>query len=95
MSWRHTHRKIRGNRDMTALAAYAETDAPCVRDVIQRIYGPLKNGVKLLARDAHATPRAAENWISGLCSPQADKLITIMRHNDAVAAEIFRLAGRE
>lgn len=77
---------------MTTLAADAH--ALAIHRVLVEQYGRFKHGAKLLAQHAQATPRAAENWLDGSCTPNASKLINLMRECDELAAEIMRLAGR-
>ena len=58
-----------------------------VLPVIRQEYGPLKHAAEYLARDAGSTPRAAENWLAGLCAPTGEKLLNLM-----AACERLRVA---
>jgi hypothetical protein len=80
------HRNFRGNMQQVA-RSYGEV----VRRVLQQQYGPLKCAAKYLARDARATPRAAENWLAGECAPHGQALIHLMAHCKELRAEIDRL----
>ncbi|MCB8880093.1 hypothetical protein ACELLULO517_07590 [Acidisoma cellulosilytica] len=56
-----------------------------------RKYAPLRQAKELLARDAKASPRTAENWLSQKHPPKAEELIRLMANNDDLAKEIWRL----
>lgn len=71
--------------------AYAET----VHRVLRAEFQPLKHATKILARLTGATPRAAENWLAGVCAPQGVHLIKLMAHCDELKAEIDRLIAEE
>lgn len=64
-----------------------------VRRILVEQYGRLKGGAKLLARDARATPRTAENWLEGHCTPNAEKLVNVMRHCRELREAIYAMAG--
>ena len=70
-----------------------------LRNLIRRIlvaeYGPFKHAPKILARDAKATPRAAENWLDGSCTPNAESLVNVMKRCRRLRAAIFELATEE
>lgn len=67
--------------------------------VVQRIlvanYGRLKGGAKILARDAKGTPRAAENWLDGSCTPNAESLVNVMKRCRELRQAIFEMASEE
>jgi len=78
---------------MSGAATYGDV----VLAVIREEYAPLKHAAEYLARDAGATPRTAENWLSGLCAPTGEKLLNLMAscerlHDAVVAASIERRA---
>jgi hypothetical protein len=62
-----------------------------VHDALSRAYGRLRHGAERLARDAESTPRAAENWLDGACTPNSEKLFNIMKRNAALRAELLAL----
>ncbi len=72
---------------------HALTYADAVHRVIVAEYAPLKHAAKLLARDANATPRTAENWLAGTNAPSGENLINLMRRCAALRHEINRLVG--
>ncbi len=51
-------------------------------------YGQRQSGAKVLAGIADATERAARNWLTGICGPQASVLIRLMAREPAVAAAV-------
>jgi hypothetical protein len=79
-------------------AAVVPHDAEPLSKAIHRIlvsnYGRFRHGAKTLAIHAKCTPRAAENWLDGSCTPNAEKLVNVMAECDELAAEIMRRAGR-
>ena len=62
-----------------------------VLSVIDREYGSLRNGAKILARHAKSSIDAAKNWIYGRRVPTGEALVNIMAENDAMYAEIIRI----
>lgn len=76
---------------MTATTANASV-GEVVHAVLRQTYGRMRHGTELLARDARATPRAAENWVSGSNTPNAEKLVNIMRRCPELRAAIFQLS---
>lgn len=69
----------------------AETLSTVVGGVLRRQTERERHAVKRIAREAHVTPRAVENWASGLNAPRAAELIRLMAINDELADEILRL----
>lgn len=65
-----------------------------IQRVLLKSYGQYRNGPKLLAKAARSTPRAAENWLDGSCTPNAEKLVNLMAECDELAEEILRRVGR-
>lgn len=92
-SWGNPHRNFRGEV-VTANASTIDT-ADLVHRVLAKNYGCLKNGAKFLAKHARATPRAAENWLDGTCTPNSEKLVNIMKNCRELREEIFRLVDEE
>jgi hypothetical protein len=76
---------------MSATTAAAPSVGEIVHDVLRRNYGRLRHGSELLARDAKSTPRAAENWLSAANTPNAEKLVNIMKRCPELRAAIFEL----
>ena len=88
MSWGKMPRKFRGAAVSAAL--------PCplsdrLTDALRARYGALRHGHKTLARAALATPRAAENWLSGECAPRLAQVIEIMAADPEIEAVVLGL----
>lgn len=79
-------RKLRGS-NMSGASDFTEV----VSGALQRHYGPLRCGRKLVARIAGASHRTADNWFSGRNAPKGPELIRLMAANDEIAEEIMRL----
>lgn len=76
-------RNFREKSVMGTATSYSDV----VFDVLREEYAPLKHAAEYLARDAGATPRAAENWLAGLCAPTGEKVLNLM-----AACEPLRVA---
>lgn len=51
-------------------------------------YAPLKHAEKLLARDAHVTPRTARGWLQREHAPYGEALLDLMAQNDGLTKKI-------
>lgn len=74
-------------------AIVGRTYAQVVFAAIQREYAPYRHAAKRLAKDAHTTPRNAENWLAGRTSPNGEKLLHLMSECQALADEINKLVA--
>jgi hypothetical protein len=77
---------------MSATTAPSPAVADVVHDVLRRTYGRMRHGAEHLARDAKGTPRAAENWLAKANTPNAEKLVNIMRRCPELRAAIMQLS---
>lgn len=59
--------------------------------VLRRAYAPKRHAAKLLARDANASPRTAEKWLTGERAPSGENLIELMASCQELADELNRL----
>lgn len=75
------------------VSSMPSTYSDAVLTVIQRTYAPLRHASKLLARDAKASPRTAEKWISGQNAPSGEALIELMASCQELADEVNRLVA--
>ena len=77
----------------------ASVAAPSFRETVHgaltRTYGHLRHGAERLARDACATPRAAENWLDGFCTPNSEKLFNIMKRCPPLRDELLALLAED
>ena len=94
-SWGIRPRNFRGNPVSAILDQHAEDVSAVVRRILIDRYGRLKGGAKLLARDANSSTRAAENWLDGSCTPNAQKLVNVMRHCRELREAIFAMAQED
>jgi hypothetical protein len=78
--------KLRGS-DMSGASHFTEV----ISGALQRHYGPLRCGRKLVARIAGASHRTADNWFTGRNAPKGPELIRLMAANDELAEEIMRM----
>jgi hypothetical protein len=65
------HRNFRGDKSVSTT----------VNDLIIDHYGHLASRRKILANDAAVKIRTAENWLLGMCQPQADSLKALCESN--------------
>jgi len=79
-------RKLRDS-EMSGTSDFTEV----ISDALQRHYGPLRCGRKLVARIAGASHRTADNWFAGRNAPKGPELIRLMAANDELAEEIMRM----
>jgi hypothetical protein len=68
-------------------STYDET----IKSVIDREYGSLRNGAKILARHAKSSLAAAQHWIYGRRVPTGENLLNIMAESPGMYDEINRL----
>ncbi|EHM01206.1 hypothetical protein HMPREF9946_02210 [Acetobacteraceae bacterium AT-5844] len=73
------------------LSSQSRSVSRVVHEVLTSTYGRLRHGAEFLARDAQGTPRAAQNWLDGANTPNAEKLVNIMRACPELRAAIFQL----
>lgn len=78
--------KLRG-AGMSGASDFTEV----ISGALQRHYGPLRCGRKLVARIAGASHRTADNWFAGRNAPKGPELIRLMAANDELADEIMRM----
>lgn len=69
----------------------AQTYGGIVLTVLRHAYAARRHASKLLARDANASPRTAEKWLSGETAPSGENLIELMASCQELADEINRL----
>lgn len=80
-----SHRNFRGERGVNCT----------VNDLISNHYGMFASRRKILAKDADVSVRTAENWLQGLCEPQAGRLKVLSDNNPEFRAELIAwLEGR-
>ncbi|GAJ29713.1 hypothetical protein [Acidomonas methanolica] len=60
---------------------------------IAREFKPLRFAQEMLARASGKTPRAARNWLSGTCTPDAEALIELMASCNSIADEVNALVA--
>jgi len=65
--------------------------AATVHDVLTREYGEKRNAAKKLARAIGVSPRTVENWLSGICAPRGDEMISLMANCETLKNEILNL----
>jgi hypothetical protein len=73
------------------MSADASGFTEVVSGVLQRHYGPMRCGRKVVARIAETSHRTADNWFAGRNAPKGPELIRLMAANDELKAEILRL----
>ncbi len=66
-----------------------------IAETLQRHYAPFASAPKRIARDAGASPDAAENWLAGRNPPGPLQLLRLMAAVPPLAAEIRRLTAAE
>ncbi len=66
-----------------------------VARALQAKYGERRHAAKLLAAVGEATERAARNWMSGTCGPQAAVLIRLMAREPDVAEAVQALVEQQ
>jgi hypothetical protein len=71
----------------------ASTYSDAVLTIIAREYSPLPHAAKILAQHAKTSYRTAENWLSGMCAPNGEKLVNLMAECEALAQEVNRLVA--
>ena len=62
-----------------------------ISTTLRRVYAPVRNAVKTLARQVDADPRAVRGWMSGECGPRGRDLIVLMAECAELRAEVDRL----
>ncbi len=67
--------------------AYQQT----VSATLRRVFGPLRNASKIVARKTGSSPRSVENWFAGTCAPRGAELIKLMAECAELRAEVDRL----
>lgn len=73
------------------------TYSDVITGVLREEYAPLKHASEYLARDAGSTPRAAENWLAGVCAPTGEKLLNLMANCEPlrIAVNMAAITRRE
>jgi hypothetical protein len=77
-----------GSKEMTEAAA---TYDEAILSVIDRKYGSIRNGAKILAQHANSSIPAAQHWIYGRRVPTGESLLNIMAECHEMYKEINRL----
>jgi hypothetical protein len=72
---------------MSGALTYRDVACGYLRDT----WSPLRNGPKLLARIADATPRAVANWFAKEAAPNGETLITLMARDPEFKRIILEL----
>ncbi|GAB0118758.1 hypothetical protein [Acidisoma sp. 7E03] len=62
-----------------------------ITEALQKHYGPMRCGRKIVARIAGASHRTADNWFSGRNAPKGPELIRLMAANEELTDEIMRM----
>ncbi len=62
-----------------------------VSGTLRRVFGPLRNASKIVARMTGSSPRTVENWFAGTCAPRGFELIKLMAECAELRAEVDRL----
>jgi hypothetical protein len=73
-----------GSTRMSVASTYNET----VLAVIDREYGRIRNGAKILARHAKSSLPAAQHWIYGRRVPTGENLLNLMANCEALAVAL-------
>jgi hypothetical protein len=82
-------RKVRG--DARKVFQGEKTVAEIYQEVLDNAYEDVESKAKTAARDHGATPRAAENWLSGDNAPTLEKFLIGYHTNPKVKAWVRKL----